>query len=134
MDLIKDAGPIVNEVIIDTTKTLHEMDQKGYFTFFREASAILDNIITHFSAEDVRLLADNVVPILETVKSLTQPEMMQALGNAVQVFNAIGHEDVPSYSIFKAAREMNKPEMKKAIGFMMVFMKNIAHNEKLSKK
>ena len=29
----------------------------------------MDNVVTHFSIEDVRLLADNVVTILETVKS-----------------------------------------------------------------
>lgn len=34
VDLSKDAGPIINEVIIDTTKKLHEFDEKGYFHFW----------------------------------------------------------------------------------------------------
>ena len=33
MDLMKDVGPIANEVIIDATKKLHEFEQKGYFEF-----------------------------------------------------------------------------------------------------
>ena len=78
-DLIKDVSPIANEVIIDFTKKLHELDEKGYFEFFSEAGKIFDNIITHYSPEDVRNLADNIVIIMETVKSVTQPEMMQAL-------------------------------------------------------
>ncbi|NQU53406.1 MAG: hypothetical protein HQ522_12805, partial [Bacteroidetes bacterium] len=36
-DLIKDASPIFNEVIIDFTKKMNEFDQKGYFEFFAEA-------------------------------------------------------------------------------------------------
>ena len=55
-DLIKDAVPIFNEVIIDFTKKLNEFDQKGYFEFFAEAGNIFDNIITHYKPEDVREL------------------------------------------------------------------------------
>ena len=129
MDLLKDAGPIVNETIIDATKKLHEMEQKGYFEFFGGTIKILDNVISHFPPEDVKLLADNVVPILETVKSLTQPEMMTALKNAIQVFNSIEQENIPSYSIFKLVREMNKPEMKQALGFAVVFLKNLSNSQ-----
>ena len=78
-DFMKDASPIVNEMIIDMIKKLNEFDQKGYFEFLAEAGAIVDNIVTHFSRDDVQLLADNVVPMLETVKSLTQPEMLKSV-------------------------------------------------------
>jgi len=128
MDLMKDLGPIANEVIIDTTKKLHEFEQKGYFEFFREFGSILDNIVTHYSVEDVRMLADNVVTILETVKNLTQPDMMKSVDNAVRVFSNLEMEEIPEYSVFKVMREMNKPEMKKALGFLMIFMKNLSKN------
>src|SRR5210317_1963995 len=41
MDLMKDVGPIANEVIIDTTRRLHEFEQKGYFEFLREFGQIM---------------------------------------------------------------------------------------------
>jgi uncharacterized protein YjgD (DUF1641 family) len=34
-------------------------------------------------------------------------------------------EEAPSYSIFKLMRELNQPEMKKALGFFVMFMKNL---------
>ena len=34
-------------------------------------------------------------------------------------------ENIPEYSIFKVMREMNKPEMKRALGFFVTFMKNM---------
>jgi len=126
VDLAKDAGPIVRESIIDLTKKLHEFEQKGYFEFFAEAGKIIDNIVTSFSKEDVAQLADNVVTILNTVKDLTQPEMMHTVGNALKAYNSMEMETVPEYSIFKLMREINKPEMKKAMGFMVTFMKNIS--------
>ncbi|NOR74415.1 MAG: DUF1641 domain-containing protein [Draconibacterium sp.] len=125
-DLVKDASPIFNEVIIDFTKKLNEFDQKGYFEFFTEAGNILDNIITHYSPEDVRSLSENVVTILETVRSATQPEMMAALNNGLKIYGSIEMDNIPEYSIFKVMREMNKPEMKRAMGFFVTFMKNLS--------
>ena len=125
-DLVKDAGPIFNEVIIDFTKKLNELDQKGYFEFFAETGKIFDNIISHYSPKDVRELADNVETIMETVRSATQPEMMTALNNGLKIYGSMEMENVPEYSVFKVMREMNKPEMKRALGFFVTFMKNMA--------
>ncbi len=125
-DLIKDASPIFNEVIIDFSKRLNEYDKKGYFEFFAEAGNIFDNIITHYSPEDVRDLSDNVITILETVRSATQPEMMAAINNGLKIYGSIEMNNIPEYSIFKVMREMNKPEMKRALGFFVTFMKNMA--------
>lgn len=128
MDLMKDVGPIANEVIIDTTKQLHEFEQKGYFEFLREFGQVIDNIVTHYSKEDVRMLADNVVTILDTMKNLTQPEMLKSIDTAVKVFSNMETEDIPEYSIFRVIREINKPEMKKAWGFLLTFLKNMSRN------
>ncbi|WP_297096075.1 DUF1641 domain-containing protein [uncultured Draconibacterium sp.] len=125
-DLIKDASPILNEVIIDFSKKLNELDQKGYFDFFAEAGQIFDNIITHYKPDDVKELADNIVTIMETVRSATQPEMMKAMNNGLKIYGSMEMEHVPEYSIFKVMREMNQPEMKRALGFFVTFMKNMA--------
>ena len=126
MDLMRDVGPIANEVIIDGTKKLHEFEQKGYFEFLKEFGHIIDNIVTYYGVEDMRMLADNVVAILDTVKNLTQPDMLKSVDNAVKVFASLEMENIPEYSIFKVMREMNKPEMKKALGFFITFMKNMS--------
>jgi uncharacterized protein YjgD (DUF1641 family) len=128
MDLMKDVGPIANEVIIDTTKKLNEFEQKGYFEFLKEFGHIVDNIVTYYGVEDMRMLADNVVAILDTVKNLTQPDMLKSVDNAVKVFANLEMENIPEYSIFRVMREMNKPEMKKALGFFITFMKNMSKN------
>ena len=126
MDLLKDVGPIANEVIIDTTKKLNEFEQKGYFEFMKEFGAVIDNIVTHYGINDVRMLADNVVTILDSVKNLTQPEMLKSMDTAVKVFANMETDNVPEYSIFRVMREINKPEMKKAWGFLFTFLKNMS--------
>ena len=125
-DFMKDASPIANELIIEFTRKMHELDQKGYFEFFRESGRIFDNIITHYSAEDVKNLADNIIPIMDAVKAMTQPQMMVAVDNAIKVYGSIDTKDVPEYSFWKLLKEIRKPEMKRAMGFTVTFMKNLS--------
>jgi len=63
---------------------------------------------------------------METVRSATQPEMMTALNNGLKIYGSMEMENVPEYSILKVMREMKKPEMKRALGFFVTFMKNMA--------
>lgn len=126
MDLVKDATPMVNEIIIDFTKKLHEFEQKGYFEFAREAGKVVDKVVTHYSPKDINDLSDNVVTILDTVKNLTQPDMLKAINNALRVFNSMEMEKLPEYSIWRVMKEMNSPEMKRGMAFMVTFLKNLS--------
>ena len=124
-DFMKDVGPIIHQVGLDTIHKLHELEQRGYIDFFRELSKSLDNIVTHFSADDVRALSDNIVFIMETVKNVTQPDMLKAINNALAIYKNLDMDNVEEYSIFKALMEFRKPEMKKGIGFMITFLKKM---------
>ncbi len=126
VDFFQDAGPIGRSLFHDALVKMDDLDRRGYFEFFAELVQVLDNVVQHFSVEDVELLADNVVTILETIKDLTQPDMLKAINNAVQVYRHIDLEHVKDISVFGALREMNSPEVKRGIGFLMTFIKNIA--------
>lgn len=126
VDLSKEVGPIANEVIIDFTKQLNTFEQKGYFAFFKEIGPIMDNIVTGFKPEDLRELADSIVSILSIIKEMTQPEVLGTMENAIKAFNSMETESVPSYSIWRVLKEMNSPEMKKALGYGITFMKNVS--------
>jgi len=128
-DFMKDATPIIRQVGLDAINKMNELDQKGYIDFFREFGKVMENVVTHFTVDDVNALADNVVTILETMKRMTQPDMLQAVNNAVNVFNHLDATDVPEYSLFKALREMRTPEMRRGLGFMISFLKNLTKEQ-----
>jgi uncharacterized protein YjgD (DUF1641 family) len=131
MDLSKEIGPIANEVIIDFTKRLGAFEEKGYFKFFKEVIPIMDNIVTGFTPKDIRDLADSIVSILTTIKEMTQPEVLSTMHNAIKAFNSMETVSVPSYSVWRVIREMNSPEMKKALGYGITFMKNVSKDIKI---
>lgn len=129
MDFTRDATPLGKDLFNDLLVRLDDYDRKGYFDFIRELFNVVDRVITSYSVEDVRLLADNVVAILETLKGLTQPEMLQSINNAMVVYRKLDFDSIEEVSLWKAFRELNRPEMRRAIGFMISFLRNLGAHQ-----
>ncbi|PKL83587.1 MAG: hypothetical protein CVV24_04185 [Ignavibacteriae bacterium HGW-Ignavibacteriae-3] len=128
-DFLTDVSPLVRESIMDFMQKLDEYDKKGYFEFAKELSNVTDNIVTSFSKEDVKNLGDNIVTILNTVKNLTQPDMLHTINNALNVYKQLDIVVSKDVSIFKLMKELNTPEVKRGLGFAIQFLKNIANPE-----
>jgi uncharacterized protein YjgD (DUF1641 family) len=128
-DFVDDVSPLVRESIIDFMNKMDEYDRKGYFQFIKEIQGVTDNVVTSFSGEDVKLLGDNIVTILNTIKNLTQPDMLQAINNAVAVYKNLDVEVKGKVSLLKLMKELNTPEAKKGLAVGIQFLKNIAGTE-----
>ncbi len=125
-DFLVDVSPLVRKSILDFMKTLDEIDRKGYFEFAKELSNIADNIVTSFSKEEVRSLGDNIVTILNTVKNLTQPDMLHTINNALNVYKQLDIVVKKDVSLFGIMKELNTPEAKRGLAFAIEFLKNLA--------
>ena len=123
---MEDFAPVSRQLSLDFMQRLHELDRKGYFDFIREVMRITDNVVTSFTVDDVRNLADNVVTILNTVKNLTQPDMLQAINNALNVYKKLDITVEGDISFMRLVREMNSPEVRRGLAFMTEFLKNLA--------
>ena len=60
--------------------------------------------------------------------------MLTALNNAVSIYQSLDPKDAPQYSIWKVMRELNTPEMKKGIGFVITFLKKISEEQEIKNK
>lgn len=125
-DLFSDLRPLGKQIFDQLLDTLNELDKKGYFEFFRESAEIVDTIVTSFSADDVRLLRENITPILLTVKNMTQPEMLSTIDNALGFFRKMDITVEKDVSYFQIMKELKNPEVKQGILFMLEFVKNMA--------
>lgn len=128
-DFVQDFAPVSRELFLDFMYKLNEFDKKGYFEFAKEFSRISDNIVTSFTPEDVRNLGDNISTILNTVKNLTQPDMLHAMNNAMNVYKNLDIEVSEKVSVFKLMKEMNSPEVRRGLAFGLKFLKNLADTQ-----
>ncbi|MCO5250920.1 MAG: DUF1641 domain-containing protein [Candidatus Kapabacteria bacterium] len=128
-DFARDVSPLVRESILDLMKKFDEIDRKGYFQFAKEMGKAMDNVVTNYSAEDIKLLGENIVTILDTVKNLTQPDMLQAINNAVAVYKNIDIKVDEKVSLMSLLKEMNSPEVRRGLAVGLKFLKNLAAME-----
>ena len=125
-DFLNDAAPLIREYIVDFMAKMDEFDRRGYFEFIKESQNIVDKVVTSFSKEDVKALGDNIVTILNTIKNLTQPDMLQAINNALSVYKKLDIEVGDKVSLFSILKEMNSPEARKGLVLALRFLKSLA--------
>jgi len=131
-DFMQDFSPVSRELFLDFMHKMNEFDKKGYFEFARELNRMADNVVSSFSHDDVKNLGDNIVAIVNTVKNMTQPDMLHALNNALAVYKNMEIKVKEDVSVFYLLKEMNSPEVKKGLAFAIEFLKNISNKKELS--
>jgi uncharacterized protein YjgD (DUF1641 family) len=118
MDLMQTVGPLADEAFGKAVNELAELEQKGYFGFARGGMQIMDNVVTSFSEEDVNRLGDNIVLILNTVKDMTQPEIMNFVRNTMMAAEKEVEKPVDT-SYLGLARQMRDPEVRRGLALTM---------------
>jgi TusE/DsrC/DsvC family sulfur relay protein len=104
-DLIEDGLPIVKAMASTATERLDVLDKKGYFRFGTELLGVADAVVTGFSPDDVRALGENVVRILQTVRDLTQPEVLAVIDEVADSVEEGGHKPVGVMGALRATRD-----------------------------
>jgi len=125
MELVGDISPLTQDAFISLMNRLDEFERKGYFAFVQGGMQIIDNIVTSFSEEDVRQLGDNIVLILQTVKEMTQPEIMEMLRQTVQVAQEEDQEE--NISLLGILRQLNDPAVKRGLSRTLKVLKSVSN-------
>ena len=121
MDLTQTIGPLTDEAFGKAVATLADMEHKGYFTFARSSKRIADNIVTSFTADDVDRLGDNIVLILNTVKDMTQPEIMNFVRSTLLVAEREVEQPV-DISYRGLLKQMRDPAVRRGLALTMRVM------------
>ena len=105
---------------------LDEMERKGYFTFMQGGMEIMDTVVSNFTEEDVSQLGENIVLILNTMKEMTQPEVMQLLSSTALVMR---EEDIPEkVSMLYLMRQFNDPAVRRGLAKTMNVLRTVSDN------
>ena len=121
-ELWQDLSPLSQDMFSMMMTRLNEFEQKGYFVFLQGGLDMADRIVSSFTEEDVRQLGDNIVLILQTVKEMTQPEIMTMLR---QTASAVKDEEPVDTSVLSILRQMNDPAVRKGLAKTLQVLKSV---------
>jgi uncharacterized protein YjgD (DUF1641 family) len=131
-DLVDAVGPIPRQAVDKTVEIFGELEGKGYFNFARSGMRLMDNVVTSFSENDVDRLGDNIVLILNTVKELTQPEIMTFVRNTLQVAEQEVEKPVDT-SMRSIMGQLNDPAVRRGLALTLRVLKVVGQQAKPSK-
>lgn len=125
-ELTKDLSPIAAQGFETVTRVMTEAETRGYTGFARSSIGVVDRVVTSFSEEDVEALGDNIVLILETVKEMTQPEVMSLLRSTLQNVHDTLEPDEPP-SVLSLLGQMREPEVRRGLARLIVFLRGLGN-------
>ncbi len=122
-DFFHEFAPIVKEMQRWAGSQLDELEQAGWFAFGREALGILEHVVEAYEPEDARQLREGVVTILDGLRAVTQPEVMELVSEAGE---ALQHGDelspVTPFEVLRAGRD---PEVQQGLAVMMEVLRQV---------
>jgi len=126
MELGQDLMPMANGIIHLTSDRLQEFEEDGTLDFVREGVRIMQRVSTSFTPEDVRLLGENIVHILMTVRNLTQPEILGLADRATEALRAKAAPKV--VGALGLLRAMRDPEVKRGTGVLLELLRSLGRD------
>jgi hypothetical protein len=125
-DLAAEVGVLSGPAMASVTARVTDWDARGYLGFARSGGRVVDRIVTSFDEDDVEALGDNVVLMLETLRDLTQPEVLRLLR---QTAGSVGHLDAPATgappSAFALLKELRDPEVRRGLGRLLDVVRSV---------
>jgi uncharacterized protein YjgD (DUF1641 family) len=117
-ELADTLGPLGDQAFERAVQTLSDLERKGYFAFAREGVRLADTLVTSFNERDVRRLGDNIVLIANTVKDMTQPEVLNFVRSTLLLAE---HElEQPlDISTFGLLRQMGDPRVRRGLALTL---------------
>jgi len=122
-DLTSEIAPLGKDMFLVAMTRLDEMERKGYFAFASASADVLDRVVSSFTEEDVNQLGENIVLILNTVKEMTQPEVMQLLQRTA---HGVREADVEEIGLLKLAWGMRNPAVRRGMSRMLKVLESFA--------
>ena len=83
MDLGQTIGPLTDSAFEKATDLLQSAEQRGYFALARIGGRAVDTVVTSFSPEEIEHLGDNVVPLVNVVRDVTRPQVLNLVHDVI---------------------------------------------------
>lgn len=122
-EFVEEFTPIGKEVLKTASQKLDALEKEGVVDFGKELLAVGRKVATTYRVEDVRQLGDAVVSILDTVRAMTQPEILQAASEAAEVLqHADQTEPIGLVGMVRATRN---EDVQRGMAVMMEVMRKV---------
>jgi len=118
VELADDIQTVGNQAFHQAIVALDRLERQGYFAFARGGWRIVEKIVAEFGEEDINALGNNIVLIMNTIKEMTQPEIMNFVRNTLLIAEEAA--DLPvDISYGALLRQARDPAVRRGLALTM---------------
>lgn len=122
---LKDEAQLMGQQVFNQViEQLEALEQAGYFAFARGGMYVAERVVAEFNEQDVRDLGDNIVLILNTVKDMTQPEVMHFVRSTLLLAEKEIEKPVDT-SLRSLLGQMRDPQVRRGLALTMRVLKAV---------
>ena len=122
-DLIDEMMPVGREALATVAEKLQGLEDRGVFEFGTALLGAADRVVSAYSPEDVRLLSANLVGILDTVRNVTQPDILALANEATNLVH--NGEDVAPVGLFGAMRATRDDDVRRGMAIALAILQKL---------
>ena len=122
-DFIDEMRPVAKSMMDAGVDKLGDLEARGYFAFGRSAMRLADRVVSSYTPEDVDALGDSVVAILDTVRALTQPEILALVQEGAETLEEA--EDAAPIGVIGLARASGDVNVQKGLGVLVAGLRHV---------
>lgn len=122
-DLIDEMTPVARDVLNVGAVKLGELEAKGYFAVGSELLEIVDQVVQAYGPGEVHSLGENIVGILDTLRNVTQPDVLAVANDATDVLH--NADKVAPIGPFGMARASNDPDVQHGLAIAVEVLKKL---------
>lgn len=124
-DLLKDASPLITEAIIDFSKQLNKLNEKGIFENLKYLLQTAENLISAGDPNKIEKIGRNADLIAEIFTHLADRQVLLQINKLVKALADTQKKEIKPKSPVKLV--LSK-EMKQTSGFILAFLEQLNDN------
>ena len=128
-DLAAEIGALSGPVMDTVTGRVAAWEERGYIGFARSGGRVVERIVSSFDEDDVEALGDNVVLMLETLRDLTQPEVLRLLRQTAGSVSHLDAAEGPPPSTLALLKQLRDPEVRRGLARMLELVRNVGSDQ-----
>jgi TusE/DsrC/DsvC family sulfur relay protein len=131
-ELFDELRPMMSVMMREATRRLDAFEKRGHVEFVKELVKVGDRVLESYSADDVRQFGDAVIGILDTVRAMTQPEVLAVMGDAAEL--VAEPEKAEALGLVGMVRATGNSDVQRGMGVMMELLKKVGQGAAAAKR
>lgn len=131
-DFIDEMRPVASSMMRVATRQFAQLESEGSIGFGRSVLRLGRRVMEGYTPEDVDALGDSVVAILDTVRAVTQPEILALVQEGAETLEEA--EEAAPIGVIGLARASGDVNVQKGLGILVATLRHVGRASRVLTK